>query len=619
MRRYAIAGLLAMCFMASNAIASSPFEDIDPSHWAYPKIKYLYDHGIIRGTGTGRFDGNERISRYEAAALVYQSMQHVQRTQAAGGSIDADIMDTINSLMTELTDEMQVMEVRIEENSDSIAMLRNHLASMHGKPTQGMSIPMGQGRLKFMGQAMVSLVMGGDNSGYRNLATSNSLAAGTGIPPSSPTEGETEFVADYMSLALAADIDERTSMFARANIYTGGSAGANGGGLPGTGAAFAGNPVGSGGSSGDTGLKFNDYIYLHVRDLWSDWDLTLGRMGLPWGHEVAGAFRTNPYFVSNSIVDQLYGNRQLTGAYFSTESDDGNWNWGLGIHNGDQGNPASGFTHLYPAAVFGTINNAIGPGTPDPNVRPTGARLFANYPVSPFDCLPAVAGAVSTCGANGVNNNEDDAFGFLLHVGARSQDGDFRWDLNFFTNGGDNSVNAANTVAAGLGSMTYFNLGGDYRVNEHWAVSAEYVQGSVEVYNDPNNAKLPAGAPLFSPTRGIAGAIVEDDFTTWYLQLVYNMDHKSSLALRMSDHSYDATGTTGGGPLGTIPADDEVSELALSYSRKVSDNGTLIVEYSAPDWDKLAGFTKATAGCGTATVSCNDDYDVVRASYRVDF
>lgn len=563
MRRFAIAGLLAMCFMASNAIASSPFEDIDPSHWAYPKIKYLYDHGIIRGTGTGRFDGNERISRYEAAALVYQSMQHVQRTQAAGGSIDADIMDTINSLMTELTDEMQVMEVRIEENSDSIAMLRNHLASMHGKPTQGMSIPMGQGRLKFMGQAMVSLVMGGDNSGYANAYASNNTTVAAANQ--SATEGATEFVADYMALALAADIDERTSFFARANVYTGGSAGA-----------------GAAGAFGDNGLKFNDYSYLHVRDLWSDWDLTLGRMGLPWGHEVAGAFRTNPYFVSNSLVDQLYGNRLLTGAYFSTESDDGNWNWGLGLHNGDQRNSQGGFTHLYPAAALtaptGTSGAIVG---------------FSNYPIAPFGA-----------GVQGVNNNEDDAFGFLLHVGARSQDGDFRWDLNYFMNGGDNSVNAANTIAAGLGSMSYINLGGDYRVNEHWAVSAEYVQGSVEILNPAN--------------RGVVGAIVEDDFTTWYLQLVYNMDHKSSLALRMSEHSYDATGAAG--PAGAAtPADDEANEMALSYSRKVSDNGTLIVEYSASDWDKIAGFTKATAGCGTATVPCNDDYDVVRASYRVDF
>ena len=602
MKKLTIASLLASSLMVGNVVASSPFEDIDPSHWAYPKIKFLYDHGVIRGTGTGRFDGNERISRYEAAALVYQSMQTVQRTQAAGGSIDADIMDTINSLMTELTDEMQVMEVRIEENSDSIAMLRNHLASMHGKPTQGMSIPVGQGRLKFMGQAMISAVMGGDNSFY------NSSIANNGVPVAgtdSPTAGNMEFVADYLALAIAADVDERTSLFARANVYTGGSAnglafpslnpGADGvlgtaddvislgaDGVLGGGDDVTGRPM----PGMDSGLHFNDYLYIHVRDLWSDWDLTLGRMGLPWGHEVAGAFRTNPYFVSNSLVDQLYGNRQITGAYFSTESDDGNWNWGLGVHNGDQSNPMGGrghYSHLYPAAAIGpwTLPGGIDTGVPQ------GFR-FSNYPV---------LGGLNN--GNFVNDNEDDALGFLLHVGARSADGDFRWDLNYFTNGGDNPGN----VAAGFGAMSYINLGGDYRINQHWAATAEYVQGSVEIANPGN--------------RGLAGALVEDDFTTWYLQLVYNMDYKSSLAFRMSQHTYDATGP--GGPVGpTTPADDEISELALSYSRKVSDNGTLIVEYSAPDWEKIAGQTKAVA-CANLGSACNDSFDTVRASYRVDF
>ena len=91
-----------------------------------------------------------------------------------------------------------------------------------------------------------------------------------------------------------------------------------------------------------------------MKDLWSDWDLTLGRMGLPWGHETGGAFRTNPYFVSNSLVDMLYNNRLVTGAYVSTESDDGEWNWGVGVHNGDQANPSAGYSHLYPATAMAT-------------------------------------------------------------------------------------------------------------------------------------------------------------------------------------------------------------------------------------------------------------------------
>lgn len=589
-----------MTMFASSAFAASPFEDIDPSHWAYPKIKFLYDHGIIRGTGAGKFDGDERISRYEAAALVYQSLQYVNRTRMEGGQIDADIMDTINSLMTELTDEMQVIEVRIEENSDAIAMLRNHMASMHGKPTQGMSMSMGgNSRLKFMGQGMVSLVSGGANSNYSSAKANNSPV----VPVGNPRSGSTGFVADYVALAIAGDVDERTSFFAKINSFQGGDSS--------TPAAVAAGIDGS--------LDFNDYAYVHVKDLWSDWDMTLGRMALPWGHEVGGAFRSNPYFVTNSLVDQLYGRKQITGAYFSTDSDDGTWNWGIGVHNGDQNDPYLGYSHLNPLAQTATIGlpgGGIVPVVPSiPAVAGTG---FTNFPLSPFQAVPAG-------GANGVNDNEDDAFGFILHVGSRSADGDFRWDLNYFTNGGDSSTNAAQTGVAGMGNMSYFNLGADYRLNSDWAVSAEFVSGSVETLN----ASLVGGALVLNNPRGLAGAtpsaIVEDDFTTFYLQIVYNLDYKSTIALRVGDHSYDAT-------IGSVPAvantpvaatgytgrpDDEVSEIALAYSRKVSDNGTLLVEYNQTEWDLMGGFNKT--GCSVAGASCVDDLDVVRASYRVDF
>lgn len=577
MKRFAIAGFLSLALTTGNVMAASPFEDIDPSHWAYPKIKFLYDHGIIRGTGTGKFDGNERISRYEAAALVYQGLQYVNRTRTQGGAIDADIMDTINSLMTELTDEMQVIEVRIEENSDAIAMLRNHIASMHGKPTQGVTVPMGQGRLKFMGQAMVSLVSGGSNSAYSAAWGSNNNTAA----PANPREGSMEFTNDYVMLGIAADIDERTSFFAKANVYTGGDA----------------DPMNMG-----SDLSFNDYMYLHAKDLWADWDLTLGRMGLPWGHETGGAFRTNPYFVTNSLVDMLYNNRLVTGAYVSTDSDSGEWNWGIGVHNGDQSNPSAGFSHLYPGTAM-VGSNPYG-------ANQFGITGFTNFPVMAMDQMINGVPALAQ-GMNGVNSNEDNSFGFLLHLGHRTADGDLRWDVNYFMNGGSNTGNTAPGAGlAGLSpigqmAMSYFNIGADYRINEDWAVSGEFVSGTVE-------------APAFG--RGLAAntLVTEDSFTTYYLQLLYNLDHKSTLALRLGDHSYEGdslNGIANGADTG-LP-DDSVTEMALAYSRKVSDNGTLILEYSDVDWDLMSGFNKSV--CGAAGASCMDEFEVIRASYRVDF
>lgn len=577
MKKFAIAGILSAAFMVGNAFAASPFQDIDPSHWSYQKIKYLYDHGIIRGQGSGRFNGEERISRYEASALVFQALKHVKEVQGQGGSVDSDIMDTINSLMTELTDEMQVIEVRIEENSDAIAQLRNHVSSANGKPTQGISMPMGQGRIKFMGQAMFSLVSGGSDSFYSEARANNSSlapTAGTAAATAGIRDGSTEFVNDYFMLGIAADIDEKTSFYAKANVYTGGDAGAKGGAT--------------------NGLEFDDYMYMHVKDLWSDWDLTAGRFYVPWGHEVAGAFGANPYFVSNSLIDTLYGN-MVTGAYFSTESDNGDWDWGIGLHNGDFASPLANYSYLYPALAIG--------GAP-------GAQAASGaYGLNSF-------GSFNTAGANAVNNNADDNFGFILHVGSQSNDGDFKWDLNYFTNGGDLSQQAANAGVAGFGAMNFFNLGMDYRVSEDWLVGMEYVSGSLEVQDIARGALLNAAAPNNN--------VFDDDFTTWNFQVVYNLDSKSTLSLRHSEHSMDRSGTRLAATAnGSRNFNDEVNESTFAYARKVSDNGTLFLEYNTSDYDKIGGLTKkdviaATNPANPAAVS-RADFDVLRASYRIDF
>ena len=112
------------------------------------------------------------------------------------------------------------------------------------------------------------------------------------------------------------------------------------------------------------------------------------------------------------------------------------------------------------------------------------------------------------------------------------------------------------------------------------------------------------------PNPGALGRLSDDEFTTYYLQLVYNLDHKSTVAFRMSDHSYTAE------TLGALE-DDGVSEMALSYTRKVSDNGTLLLEYSDVTWDLMGGAN--TAACETVGSSCHNEFDVIRASYRVDF
>lgn len=594
MRKFAIAGLLSASVLATTASANKGvYSDMPANHWAYAQIKALTDAGIIRGTGSGKFNGDEKISRYEAAVMVHNGVQHVMKVKGMGGSIDPEIMDTLNSLITELTDELQVAEVRIEENSDAIAQLRQHVHNMN----RGFNMPVGGGRIKFMGQSMFSVVSGGDNSAYSNTWAANNagvLPAGANI-----REGQNEFLVDYFDLGIAADIDSKTSFHTRASVYTGGNANA----------AAAGN-----------GIAFDDYMYFHVKNLWDKWDMTMGRMYIPTGHEVGGAFRTNPYFITNSLVEQMYGN-MITGAHFSYETDS-KWNWGFAIHNGDFETPGNKVRN------HANHSNALGN---------TGALFgtFGNVPVGGFANVGAldttVAGVNNTPAVGAIRNaNGDDDFGFLIQVGRDHKDGDFKWDITYVTNGAGYSAGAGN-VLAGQAEMDYFNIGATYRANEDWQVSAEYTDGSVENFvssaasdragrrafnTGVGNAALAAAVP---PAVAAAnGVIVEDDFTTWYLQAVYNLNSKSTLALRYGEHEVDRAGVNTGGVANNGTFNDEVDEWTFAWTRKVSDNGTIIVEYSQVDYDTMQGWNKTAVG---ALVGANlqDDYDVIRASYRIDF
>ncbi len=592
MRKFAIAGLLSASVLATTASANKGvYSDMPANHWAYAQIKALTDAGIIRGTGSGKFNGDEKISRYEAAVMVHNGVQHVMKVKGMGGSIDPEIMDTLNSLITELTDELQVSEVRIEENSDAIAQLRQHVHNMN----RGFNMPVGAGRIKFMGQSMFSVVSGGDDTMYSSGAASLPAVAGAGV-----REGTDSFLVDYFDLGIAADIDSKTSFHTRASVYTGGNA--NG--------AVANN------------IAFDDYMYFHVKNLWDRWDLTMGRMYIPTGHEVGGAFRTNPYFITNSLVEQMYGN-MITGAHFGYKADS-KWNWGFAVHNGEIETPGNRVrTHANHA-------NHLGMG----NVSGGGAALAGGENQAFLGLNTTNAGGIAAVGFGTGNQNRSDDFGYLIQVGRDHKDGDFKWDIAYVTNGAG-YANGTNALA-GQAEMDYFNVGATYRVNSDWQFSAEYTDGSVENYVGTLAAgglgADRAGRSAFVGGAGNVGAfaaagaanaangmIVEDDFTTWYLQAVYNLNSKSTLAVRYGEHETDRVGVraafAGANHNGTF--DDEISEWAFAWTRKVSDNGTIIVEYSAVDVDLLNGFNGGAAT--TRNGRNSDDFDVIRASYRIDF
>ena len=69
----------------------SPFTDVMPTDWAYQALQNLVEqHGCPAGSSSGRFRGQQSISRYEAAALLKFCLDRITaRTEEVNALIHA--------------------------------------------------------------------------------------------------------------------------------------------------------------------------------------------------------------------------------------------------------------------------------------------------------------------------------------------------------------------------------------------------------------------------------------------------------------------------------------------------------------------------------------------------
>ena len=70
-----IAELKAMHHLAIDPNKSMLFPDVADNHWAYEYVTKLAGNGIIEGYPDGLFKGNQVMTRYEFAAIVYRLME----------------------------------------------------------------------------------------------------------------------------------------------------------------------------------------------------------------------------------------------------------------------------------------------------------------------------------------------------------------------------------------------------------------------------------------------------------------------------------------------------------------------------------------------------------------
>lgn len=100
-----------------SAYAANPFSDVSTDHWAYQAIADLSAQGVVIGYPNGTFQGENHITRYEAAQIV-------ARLLAQESQLNAQQRATVEKLAAEYADELNNLGVRVSNLENKVGNVR---------------------------------------------------------------------------------------------------------------------------------------------------------------------------------------------------------------------------------------------------------------------------------------------------------------------------------------------------------------------------------------------------------------------------------------------------------------------------------------------------------------
>ena len=86
------------------------FPDVPKDHWAYSYVKSLADRGLLEGYPDGEFKGDNTMTRYEFAAIIYRALQN-------GAPIDSDMAKAIGEFDPEINRIKDLDRTRVDRIS----------------------------------------------------------------------------------------------------------------------------------------------------------------------------------------------------------------------------------------------------------------------------------------------------------------------------------------------------------------------------------------------------------------------------------------------------------------------------------------------------------------------
>ena len=119
-----LAGLLTVLSMGFGL---AQFSDVPAGHWAKEAVEALAAKGIIVGFPDGTYRGNETLTRYQAALIIYRLLQQIEEEMKAKGesptmeAMSSEDIEALKNAVQELAAELAALGVRVSALEDSAA------------------------------------------------------------------------------------------------------------------------------------------------------------------------------------------------------------------------------------------------------------------------------------------------------------------------------------------------------------------------------------------------------------------------------------------------------------------------------------------------------------------
>jgi hypothetical protein len=124
------------------------FTDVPRDHWAYADLEYLAARGIITGLPGGRYNGDDPLDRYSAAAMIARAIKYMQNNPE---SVTPEDLDVLKDLIFQVSDDVaalqgtgapggtSALESRVTRTEQRISELTTKVDNMSGSDVSSLT------------------------------------------------------------------------------------------------------------------------------------------------------------------------------------------------------------------------------------------------------------------------------------------------------------------------------------------------------------------------------------------------------------------------------------------------------------------------------------------------